>query len=150
MTRQLPHGVSLDEAEARARLELAAARIGALPQTEIPLRHYFAQGVYGREGVIPAGTLFTGRVHLQSQINVLLKGRVTVLSEEGVFNVEAPFTWAAKAGAQRAAYVHEDALWLTLLGTEETDPELIYDTLTAASYEDFQKLVAELQNSAED
>lgn len=120
-------------------LKIAAVNdtLKQLPQLEIVIRHYFAQGVYAREGVIPKGAMFAGRVHLQSQINIISKGDISVLTEQGLIRMIAPCTLVSPPGAQRAAYAHEDTVWTTILGTDETDPETIFNTLTRASYEDF-------------
>lgn len=121
----------------RAKLVRAEELIRQMPQLDVTINHYFAEGVYAREGFIPKDTVFVGRVHLHSQINILSKGDVTVLTEEGVKRYTAPCTWTAPKGVQRAAYTHEDTVWTTILGTHETDPQVIFDTYTAPTYGDY-------------
>lgn len=123
--------------ENRSRLLYAEKVIRQLPQLDVTIRHHFAEGVYAREGFIPKDTVFVGRVHLHSQINILSKGDVTVLTETGVQRYTAPCTWSAPKGTQRAAYTHEDTVWTTILGTHETDPDVIFDTYTKPTYEEF-------------
>lgn len=115
-----------------------------LPQLEISLRHYFADGVYAREGDIPKGAFFIGRVHHKAQINIVSKGAVLVLTENGPIEMRAPFTMANPPGAQRAAYALEDTTWTTLIATDETDPAKIFETHTSPTYEDFQQVRDEL------
>lgn len=123
----------------RRKLALAENTIRQLPQmiedVDFKIIHHFAEGVYAREGRIPKDTVFVGRVHLHSQINILSKGDVTVLTETGVQRYTAPCTWEAPAGTQRAAYTHEDTIWTTILGTTETNPAVIFDTYTAPTFE---------------
>lgn len=127
-----------NEIESRAQLVTAEEMVRCLPPIEIPISHHFAQGVYARGGMIKKGSAFVGRVHLQSQINIISCGSVTVLTEQGVVHLVGPCTWASPPGAQRAAIVHEDTYWTTILGTDETDPQVIFDTCTAATFEDFE------------
>jgi hypothetical protein len=126
------------EVAARAQLVAAEGLVRSLTPIDIPVQHHFAQGVYARGGWIKKGSAFVGRVHLQSQINIISQGEVTVLTEQGVVHLVGPCTWASPPGAQRAAIVHEDTYWTTILGTNETDPQVIFDTCTAATFEDFE------------
>lgn len=121
----------------REKLAYAVEVIKQLPQLDVTINHHFAEGIYAREGLIPKDTVFVGRVHLHSQINIISKGDVTVLTEEGIKRYTAPCTWSAKKGTQRAAYTHEDTVWTTILGTNETDPTVIFDTMTKPTYDDF-------------
>lgn len=122
----------------REKLAQCAEIIATLPQIEITMRHYFADGVYAREGDVPAGSWFAGRVHRKSQINIISKGAVIVLTENGVIEMRAPCTLVSPPGAQRSAYALEDTVWTTIIATDETDPELIYETLTSPTFESFE------------
>lgn len=120
-----------------------------LPQLAVEIKHHFAKGVYAREGLIPKGAVFVGRVHLQSQINIIAKGDISVLTEQGLIRMTAPCTMVSPPGAQRAAYAHEDTVWITILGTDETDPEVVFNTLTSATFEEFELACAELSRLTE-
>jgi hypothetical protein len=109
---------------------------------EIPVRDYFAnagtdQGLYAREITIPAGTLLTGKIHKYEQINVLSKGDISVLTEDGVVRVQAPFTIASPAGTKRIAYAHSECVWTTIHRTPEIDVEKIEAEFIAQSDEEF-------------
>lgn len=97
---------------------------------EIPVRHFFANkgsqhGAYAREITIPKGALVTGKIHLTEQINILSKGDISVLTEDGVKRVQAPFTIVSPAGTKRIAYAHEECVWTTFHATRETEVEKI-------------------------
>jgi hypothetical protein len=124
---------ALSEGEARERLVYAEQVVRQMEQVEVPITHHFAEGVYARGGVIKKGTVFVGRVHLQSQINIISKGDMTILMEGGVVRLVGPCTWVSPPGAQRAAYANEDTYWTTILGTHETDPDVIFNTCTSAN-----------------
>lgn len=112
------------------------ARMRELPQIQIPVKHYFAQGVYAREIFIPKGTILTGLIHRQSQVNFCLKGDISVATEEGYRRVVGGETIVSPAGIKRAAYAHEDTIWTTVLGTFMTDPSQIEAALTTSLYEE--------------
>ena len=136
--------ISPHEAEARAQLLIAEAQVRQLTPIEVPISHHFAQGVYARSGLVKKGSAFVGRVHLQSQINIISSGSVTVLTEQGTVHLIGPCIWVSPAGAQRAARIHEDTYWSTIIGTNETDPQVIFDTCTAATFEQFEQARDEL------
>ncbi len=85
------------------------------------LFHHFAPGLYARELHIPAGMTLTGQIHKFKNLNILSKGRMLVSGEEGIREVEAPFTVVSPAGTKRIAFALTDCVWTTILATEETD-----------------------------
>ncbi len=109
-------------------------------QLELPVKHYFSDGVYARELFIPKGTLLTGKIHKYPQLNIMSQGDMSVLTEDGIVRVQAPFTIVSPPGTKRIAYAHEDTIWTTIHGTEETDLEKIeshYIAETDAEYTAF-------------
>ena len=69
--------------EFRKRLDSLASAMLQLPQAELPLKHHFSKGVYTREMYAPKGTLILGRIHKYETVNILVKGKILILSEEG-------------------------------------------------------------------
>lgn len=139
-------GGEVAEMAPRARLALIAQKLAALPQVEIPIRHYFADGVYAREGDVPKGACFAGRVHLKAQINIISRGAILVLTEQGPIEMRAPFTMVNPPGAHRAAYALEDTTWTTIIAADEQDPEVIFRTYTVPTFEEFEVARDELMN----
>lgn len=115
-----------------------------LPPVDFPVRHRYSRGVYARELFIPKGTVLTGRIHKYSQINILLSGDISVLTEEGIQRVRPPFVVESPAGTKRVAYAHEDTIWLTICGTNTTDPEVLEDELTTRTYAEYDAFCAGL------
>ena len=111
----------------------AEAEILKLPQVEMKVVHHFSKDVYGRELHIPKDVILTGAIHKYANLNILSKGDITVLTENGPVRVQAPFTIVSPAGTKRVAYAHEDCIWTTIFGTSETDPEKIVDQFTTNS-----------------
>ena len=116
-----------------------------LPPVELTPQHFFSDGVYARALPLPKGVTATGKIHKYRSLNVLLKGEVTVTTEQGVQRVCAPFIVVSPPGTKRAVYAHEDSVWLTVHGTEETDLEIIERTFTADSYDEFLSFAASEQ-----
>lgn len=106
------------------------------PQIEIPVTHFFSKGVYGREITIPNGSIIIGKIHKYPAMNVLSKGDVSVFSVDGVMRLKAPHTFVSSPGAKRVFFAHEESVWSTFHGTDETDPKKIEKEFIAESYED--------------
>lgn len=117
--------VSLDSLNTRDKIFAAEAFMKEQPQVKIPVQHYFSQGVYAREITIPAGIVLTGEIHKFTQLNILSKGRMQVYTEEGIREVEAPFTVVSPPGTKRIAHTLTECVWTTIHGTDETDLEII-------------------------
>lgn len=104
---------------------------------ELECRHHFSHGVYARELHIPAGTILTGEIHKFENLNILSKGRISVLTENGMQEVEAPFTIVSPAGTKRIAYAHTDCIWTTIHGTFDRDVDKIKNHFIAASEQEW-------------
>lgn len=115
----------------------------AMPQPEMPTFHHFADGLYGRELHIPKGVCLVGRVHMKAQLNILLKGDMSVFSEDGMKRMKAPCVFVSSKGVKRAGYAHEDSIWVTVLATDKKDEQEIFDTLTALDYDEYEKRLLE-------
>ena len=133
--------LSLDSLALRDKVSLLEDEMRKHEQIEIPLRHYFSPGVYAREITIPAGTLLTGRVHLFSQLNILSGGEISVLTQDGMKRVCAPFTVVSPPGTKRIAYAHTECTWTTILATEEKDPDKIEALFTVATEQEFLEFI---------
>jgi quercetin dioxygenase-like cupin family protein len=122
-------------------LALEAALL-AMPQADMPVRHHFAHKTYGRELFIAKGVTLTGKIHKYSQINVLVSGDISVLTDEGVKRVQPPFIIVSPAGTKRAAYAHEDSIWLTVHGTDKTDVDEIENEFIAQTEVEYLEFCA--------
>ena len=121
----------------RAKVNAAEELMRQHQQLELPVTHHFAKSVYGRELFIPKGTILTGKIHKFSQLNVLVSGDISVLTEHGVKRVQPPFVIVSPAGTKRIAYAHEDTIWLTVHGTDETDVDKIEQEFIAQNDQEY-------------
>lgn len=116
------HLVSFNYSGALAPREQLLARIYALeaeileqPQTDCPVVHHYAPGVYVREMTVPPFTVLTGAVHKTEHLAMLIQGRIEVLTEDGLQVLEAPCTILSRPGIKRVGRTFEEgAIWSTI------------------------------------
>jgi hypothetical protein len=125
-----------DLAPTRARVQAIEDDLAKHPQVHCPVRHMFARGMYIREMTIPAGTLATGAVHKTDHLTMIVKGRVTIISEDGEREYTAPATLISRAGSKKAALAHEDTVLITMHKTFETDVNKLVIELTESRPEE--------------
>ncbi len=126
LTEQQPAESGLFNARpTRAQVFALEQSMREMPPVEMPVTNHFSHGVYGREIFIPAGSVLTGHIHKHTNMNVLLEGDMSVLTEDGMQRVGAGFVVVSPPGTKRAAYAHTDCRWLTVHGTRETDVGVI-------------------------
>lgn len=111
----------LKNLDTRDKVFTAEAIMKTLPQVELKVIHHFSEGVYARELYIPAGVVLIGEIHKFKNLNILSKGCIQVLTEDGMKEIEAPFTIVSPAGTKRIARALTDCVWTTIHGTDETD-----------------------------
>ena len=94
-------------------------------QVDVPVQHHFAPGVYMRQMDAAAGTLVVSKMHRTEHMNILLKGSLTVATENGIELLKAPCVLKSMPGTKRIGYFHEDSSWITVHPTFDTDLEKI-------------------------
>jgi len=109
------------------------------PQVEITAVEYFCGGVYAREITIPEGVALVGEIHLKDQINVVSKGSIKIVTEDGEKIIDAPATFISKAGVKRAGYAITETVWTEFIATELTNEDDIRQEFIAPDYETLDK-----------
>ena len=109
-----------------------------------PLTHHYTPGLYSREIYIPAGMLIIGKIHKHEHPNMLVKGHVSVLTEQGgVQLLQGPKFMISPAGTKRMLYTHTETVWITFHSNKnnlEFGDEL-EDEIVAKSYEEFERFL---------
>ena len=100
-----------------------------------PLKHTFVPGAYIREIFMTKGLLLTSKIHKVEHPYFIMKGKVTVLTEEGEVTIKAPYHGITPAGTKRLLYVHEDTVWITVHSTESTDLDEIEKEIILPTFE---------------
>lgn len=116
----LPHHPSYADLKALEHAIADNCEPAALEET-----HHFADGIYGRELFIPAGTVLTGKIHRHSTLNLLIQGDITVTTPEGMRRIQAPAVFVSEPGTKKAGYAHTDTIWVNVHPTKITDLEAI-------------------------
>lgn len=105
--------------------------------------HHFAKGIYAREVTIPAGTIVVGEVHKTEHLCIVSKGKITVLTEQGLKTIEAPCTIVSPPGTKRVGVTHTETVWTAIHGTNETDIEKLKTELIAETHEELSEAAIE-------
>jgi hypothetical protein len=111
----------------------------------LKLAHHFTSinqkygcGLYARELFIPKGSVIIGKIHKQHHLNIVLKGKISVVTETGKKYFEAPCIFDAPPGGQKVGYAEEDTIWVNIHLTEhlgEDKLEALEAEVIASSYE---------------
>lgn len=99
-----------------------------LEQEEAPVIHSFSPGIYTRELHMKAGNIALGHKQRFEHLNIMLKGKVSMLIEGKLIEMAAPLRFIGKPG-RKVGYVIEDTVWLNIFATEETNIEKLEETL---------------------
>ena len=82
--------------------------------------------------------IFVTKIHKKTHPYFILKGKVSVLTGDGVTVLQGPFSGITKAGTKRIIYTHEDTVWTTVHATNETDLVKLEDELIAKSFDEIK------------
>ena len=101
-----------------AHMENAEKELLQHPQADCPVVHHFGPGVCIREVFMPAGTLAIGHKQKFEHLNLMLRGKVMVINDDGTANVlTAPMIFVGKPG-RKIGYVLEDMVWQNIYATD--------------------------------
>ena len=123
-------------------------------QADCPVTHIFAPNIYIRQVAIPAGTFSIGHYQTTEHLNIMLKGRVTMVNEDGSHTeLTAPQTFVAKPG-RKIGFIHEDMIWQNVYSTHETDVEkleamFLQKSITWQEHQKSQQLLLTLDHSSD-
>lgn len=120
----------MNEVALRDKIELLQEACRPLPQVTMPTRHFLLEGMYLRQILIPAGTLFIGRVHKKPHYFLVLAGAAQVTTDEGFAVLRAGMVLMSPPGVKRAGITIQDTIFATIHRTEATRLEDIEGDLT--------------------
>ncbi|MFZ2937654.1 MAG: hypothetical protein WA066_02995 [Candidatus Omnitrophota bacterium] len=130
--------------EVRNRILDIEEKVKQLPNAMIgdcfPLKHIFVDGAYVREITMPKGALVVSKIHKKTHPYFILKGEVSVLTEDGVVRLKAPYSGITLAGTKRVLYIHEETIWTTIHVTGETDLEKIEKEIIAETFDEIDSI----------
>jgi len=98
-----------------------------LPQVDCPVVHHFGPNLCIREVFITKGTMAVGHKQKFKNMNILLKGKVMMLNDNGQTKiVEAPFIFEGEPG-RKIGYILEDMVWQNIYSTDLKDSNEVED-----------------------
>jgi quercetin dioxygenase-like cupin family protein len=110
-------------------------------QAHMPLRHFFAKGLYARELTIPKGCVLTGAIHKTQHISIVLKGHIAVSSEFGKAEHFAGDVLVTEVGTKRAIFAFEDSVFMTVHPTEATTVAQAEADLVTNDFQEIDRLI---------
>ena len=103
---------------------------------KFPLKHTFADGLYIREIFMPKGQIISTGIHKKEHPYFILKGDISVLTDEDIKRIKAPYNGITKPGTKRLIYMHEDSVWITVHATDKSTPEEVLEDVVAKDFND--------------
>ena len=101
-----------------------------------PVKHTFAGGCYVREIFNPAGLILVTKIHKKEHPFFLMKGKMSILTEDGVKTIKAPYNGVTPPGTKRAIFTHEDCVFITVHATDRVTPEEVEEDVIAKDFND--------------
>ena len=101
-----------------------------------PVKHSFVGGCYVREIYNPANELIITKIHKKEHPFFLMKGEMSILTEDGIQHIKAPHQGITKPGTKRAIYTHSECVFITVHATENTTIDDVEDEVVCTKYED--------------
>lgn len=116
-------------------VEQAERTMLAHQQADCPVTHHFGPGIYIRELRMNAGIFAIGHRQKHQHMNVLIKGRVLMLQNDGsTVEVAAPLTFVGEPG-RKMGYVLEDVVWQNIYASNVRDIPTLEDMFLDKSIE---------------
>lgn len=120
---------------------------------DLPLKHHFAPGSYGREIFIPGGSTVIGKIHKHGHLNIISRGHGVVATEFERVEYDArtsPVTFVSLPGTKRAVVALSDTVWTTFHVTDQVTPEAVEAEIIAVDYAelDMDRLTADIEVQA--
>jgi len=101
-----------------------------------PVKHTFAGGCYVREIYNPANELIITKIHKKEHPFFLMKGEMSILTEEGIQHIKAPYQGVTKIGTKRVIYTHEECIFTTVHAISTTSISEAEEEIACMKYED--------------
>lgn len=91
--------------------------------------HYFGDGLYAKEAVVPAGYSVGKHLHSYSHLSILAIGTAKVTSGDVVKEYSGPTCIEIKAGVPHHIEAITDIVWFCIHATDEKDVSKVDEIL---------------------
>lgn len=135
------------KAESRALILAYEEFAKTKEQVDIPVKHYMHGNMYAREITIPKDTFITGQLYKFDHFDVMIKGDITVSTDEGVRKRLSGYNvFKGLSGKKRAGYAHEDTTWITFHVAKGKDGDEIQSGLVVDNFAELEDFYLQLDN----
>ena len=101
-----------------------------------PVKESFADGCYIREIFNPAKELIITKIHKKQHPFFLLEGEMSILTEDGIKELKAPYHGITEVGTKRIIYTHTDCVFVTVHATDKKNTKEIEEEVIAEDFND--------------
>ncbi len=110
-------------AEMHAKIDDLESMLVCMPEPDHRTIHGFSRGLYSRTFVMPAGSIYTSKIHRTEHHFVVRRGLCSVLNvlTNTWEHLSTGHMGITKPGTRRVLVIHEETTWTTFHPTEETD-----------------------------
>ncbi len=110
---------------------------------QLPINHFFMDGVYIREMTMRPGLAIIGAIHKHLHMCFLVKGHVSVANENETVDYVAPCYIISTPGIKRVLYAHEESVWYNVHKnpTATEDVSQIEKDVVALTYEEYEEYI---------
>ena len=124
--------------ELRSAIQRVEDELLKLPQADHGLEHLFCDKLYIRKATILPGTVFTTPFYREECVLTLLKGRIVIVTENGVNRMEAPDFVMTKPGTKRVIFAldHVEAHTVHPNPTNEQDISVLESRIYSDQFEE--------------
>lgn len=92
----------------------------------VEIRHHFADHVYAKEAIIPAGLVLAQHIHpTHDHLSILASGRALVTSDGVAETLEGPCCITIKRGVPHSVQSLTGVVWFCIHATDDTDPATV-------------------------
>jgi hypothetical protein len=116
---------------------------GCLGEDPFPLVHTFVGGLYIRHLTVPAQVLTVTKIHKQEHAFFLMKGTISIVTEEGVKKFTAPYQGITKVGTKRIIWHHDEVVFVTVHATDKKTVEEAEEQIFAKDFVEIENLQKE-------
>ena len=94
---------------------------------------------------MPKGLVVTTKIHNQNHPFFIMKGEVSIFSEQGVQQIKAPYHGITKRGTKRVLYVHEECIFITVHCTDKLNLKEVEEECIAKSFSEVNKIPIDIK-----
>jgi len=123
----------------KAIIESSAGVSGEELSKTNPVKSSFAGGCYIREIYNPPNELIITKIHKKEHPFFLMKGEMSILTEEGIQHIKAPYQGVTKPGTKRAIYTHSGCVFITVHRTDNCTVEEVEEEVVCTKYDELPR-----------